>query len=97
MATTQEVIDGLRQLPASERLVVIEVATRMVREDWERAARWDERERRQQQLAAAAAALQADYAAGGELTAFTALDSREFSSCQENLQDVGGISCIGEK
>jgi hypothetical protein len=82
MTTTQEVIDGLRRLPASERLVVIEVATRMVREDWERTVRPDKREQRQQQLAAAAAALVADYAAGGELTAFTALDGEDFEHAE---------------
>ncbi len=62
------VIEDLKSLTTTERLNVIEVALRLIREDFQRAEEpptWAERRGR---LAAAAEALLPDYAAGGELS-----------------------------
>jgi len=75
--TKQEIIEELKQLPLFERLSVIEITTRMVREELKmRMLQTDIGKRRQ--LAEAAEALLADYTTDSELTAFTALDSEDF-------------------
>jgi hypothetical protein len=76
--TPAEILEELRRLPASERLSVLEAALHLTREEMRqenKAALWTED---QQQLALAAQALLPDYTAGGELTAFTALDGEDF-------------------
>lgn len=74
--STLEVLDQLEQLTNSERLAVIETATRLIREelaDQARSAR--EQDRR---LRAAAEAVKDLYEPGGELTEWTALGGEDF-------------------
>jgi hypothetical protein len=73
-----QVLEELRKLPTTERLTVIEAALRLIREDLQQVEQPLARTERKRQLAAAAEALLPDYAAGGELTIFTALDSEDF-------------------
>jgi hypothetical protein len=78
-----EVLERLKHLTNSERLAVIETATRLIREelaDPVRLAR--EHDRR---LCAAAEAVKDLYAPGGELTEWTALDGEDFHD-----EPVGG-------
>jgi len=72
------VLEELRKLTTTERLTVIETALHLIREDLQQLDRSLAQAERKRQLAAAAEALLPDYAAGGELTIFTALDSEDF-------------------
>jgi hypothetical protein len=72
------VLDELKKLPTAERLTVIEAALRLIREELQQLEQPLTKTERERQLAAAAEALLPDYAAGGELTIFTALDSEDF-------------------
>jgi hypothetical protein len=76
--THVDVLAELKKLSTTERLGVAEEAVRLVRQELEGAQSLKTHGERAQQLAAAAAALRDDYAAGGELTAFTALDGEDF-------------------
>jgi len=76
--TQAEILQELKKLTPAERLAFIEAALHLIREDLEQekdAMALPERERK---LALAAQALLPDYAGGGELTAFTTLDSEDF-------------------
>ena len=68
-----DLLKELQKLTLSERLAVIEAALQQLRADVEGTAP-ESLAARKQAMAAAAQALQGDYAAGGELTAFIALD-----------------------
>ncbi|MBM4274100.1 MAG: hypothetical protein FJ134_06530 [Deltaproteobacteria bacterium] len=68
----------LQKLTPAERLAVIEAAVKQLRADLECTPEPEPLALRKKKMAAAAQALQADYAAGGELTAFTALDAEDF-------------------
>ncbi len=77
-----ELLTALKKLSVQERLDILEVIVRDLRTELGSStpgdgvsAAWQERDA---QLAAAARALLPDYTAGGELTAFTALDSEDF-------------------
>jgi len=71
-----ELIQELKTLPLEDRLAFLELAIHSIREDLRQLQQLPlERERK---LAAAAQALLPDYLAGGELTAFTALDGEDF-------------------
>jgi len=72
------ILDELKKLPTAERLTVIEAALRLIREELQQLEQPLTKTEREEQLAAAAEALLPDYAAGGELTIFTALDSEDF-------------------
>jgi hypothetical protein len=76
--TQMEIVEELKKLTTTERLTIIEAALRLIREDLQQVEQPLARTERRQQLAAAAEALLPDYAAGGELTIFTALDSEDF-------------------
>jgi len=76
--TQTEILEELKKLTAAERLTIIEAALRLIREDLQQVAQPLTRIERKRQLAAAAEALLPDYSAGGELTAFTALDGEDF-------------------
>lgn len=76
--TQVEILEELRKLTTRERLMIIEAALQMIREDLRLREQRPGRREREQQLAAAAKALLPDYAAGDELTIFTALDSEDF-------------------
>jgi len=78
--TQGEILEELKKMTTAERLVVIEAALRLIREDLQRTkSPWPPIERKQQ-LATAAEALLPDYQVGGELTVFTVLDSEDFSA-----------------
>jgi len=73
-----EILEELKKFPIPERLTIVEAALRLIREDLQQVGQPLARIERKRQLAEAAEALLPDYAAGGELTAFTALDSEDF-------------------
>lgn len=76
--TQIEILEELEKLTTTERLTIIEAALHLIREDLQQEEQPLARTERKRQLAAAAEALLPDYAAGGELTIFTALDSEDF-------------------
>ena len=79
--TQAEILQELKKLTATEHLAVIEAALHLVREDLQQVEQVEQplsQAERKRRLAAAAEALLSDYAADGELTAFTALDHEEF-------------------
>jgi hypothetical protein len=75
--TQTEILAALRKLTAPERLTVIEAALQQIREDLQQRERPLAQVETRRQLAAAAEALLPDYAAGGDLTIFTALDGED--------------------
>ena len=72
-----EILQQLENLTTTERLSIVEAALRLIRKDIQQTEP-PARAERKRQLAAAARTLLPDYSAGGELTAFTALDGEEF-------------------
>jgi len=74
--TNSEIIAQLKQLTTTERLAVIEAATRLIREDLSQSNLNEKSE--DKELTLAAAALLADYQSDRELTAFTSLDGEDF-------------------
>ena len=76
--TQVEVLEELKRFTIPERITIIEATLRLIREDLQQVRQSLARSERRRQLAAAAEALLPDYAAGGELTVFTALDSEDF-------------------
>jgi hypothetical protein len=76
--TQAEILEELKRVTISERLAIAEAALRLICEDLQQVGQPLTRTGRRRQLAAAAEALLPDYAAGGELTIFTALDSEDF-------------------
>jgi len=73
-------MEELKKFTIPERLTLVEAALHLIREDLQQVERPLTQADRKRQLAAAAEALLPDYAAGGELTIFTALDSEDFYS-----------------
>ncbi len=71
-----EILEELKKLGPAERLSVIELALQQLRGDLERAEPIREVEKRR--LEQAAEALYDDYAADGELRAFSILDGQDF-------------------
>ncbi len=76
MISTIEILEELKKLTPAERLSVIETALQQLRGELQQTQPVGEERKRQ--LALAAEALFADYAADGELTAFSVLDSEDF-------------------
>ena len=76
--TQVEILEELKRFTIPERITIIEATLRLIREDLQQVERSLAQTERRRQLAAAAEALLPDYAAGGELTIFTALDSEDF-------------------
>jgi hypothetical protein len=74
----KDLLKELQKLTPSERLAVIEAALQQLRADLEGVPASKSLAERKQEMAAAAQALQKDYATGGELTEFTALDAEDF-------------------
>lgn len=66
-----DLLKELQKLTPPERLAVIEAALQQLRADLEGTPAPKSLAVRKQEMTAAAQALQADYAAGGELTPFT--------------------------
>jgi hypothetical protein len=78
--TSLEILEELKQLTPAERLRVIEEALQFAREELQQMGLPIRYTPKQQRLSVAAEALRQDYAAGGELTAFTALDGETFDA-----------------
>ena len=76
--TQVKFLEEFKKLTLTERLAIIEAELHLVREDFQRIEHPLAQTEKKRQLAAAAKALLPDYVAGGELTAFTALDSEDF-------------------
>jgi len=74
---TADLVAGLKGLSNTERLAVIEAATRLIQEDLMAATRREHHDEQDGRLRAAAEALKDLYAPGGELTEWTALDGEE--------------------
>jgi hypothetical protein len=77
-----QILTEIGRLPIPDRLTLLEDALRVIRQDLQQTKSASRQANRNRELAAAAQALFADYAAGGELTAFTALDSEDFHAPQ---------------
>ena len=77
--TQRDILEELTKLTITERLAIVETLLQRMRADLQSTAQAStEQTKGQEQLAAAAAELLPIYEAGGELTAFTALDSEDF-------------------
>ena len=76
--TQLEILEELKSLSNAERLAVIEAALSLIRQDLHQIEQSSTSQERKRQLAKAAKALLPDYAAGGDLTSFTALDGEDF-------------------
>jgi hypothetical protein len=76
--STAEILSELRRLNPAERLKVVEAALRDIERDISNPLSKADTTDRARRLAAAAQSLLPDYAANGELTAFTTLDAEEF-------------------
>jgi hypothetical protein len=74
---TAHLVAELKGLSNTERLAVIEAATRLIQDDLLAAAKKELRHEQDQRLRAAAEALKDLYEPGGELTEWTALDAEE--------------------
>ncbi len=72
------ILEEIKQLTTTEQLTIIGSTLHLIRGDIQQVEYPFERTEGKRQLAAAANALLSDYAAGGELTVFTALDSEGF-------------------
>ena len=75
--TQTELLEELKNLTIPERLTIVEAALRSIREGFQQVEPPQSQTERKGQLAAAAEVLLPDYAAGGELAAFTVLDSED--------------------
>jgi hypothetical protein len=76
--TRAEFMQELKKLTSAERLAVAEAALRLVREELQQTAQPSSQAEMKQRLTKAAEVLLPDYQAGGDLTAFTVLDSEDF-------------------
>ena len=72
------ILEEIKQLTTTERLSIIESTVHLISGDIQQWEQPFERIEKKRQLAVAANALLSDYAAGGELTVFTTLDSEGF-------------------
>jgi len=74
----KEILAELEKMSNEERLRVIETATRLLYDDLQRSSAPRSRKQIREQMRAAAEMMREEYAAGGDLTALTALDSEDF-------------------
>lgn len=72
-----DILSELKKLAPPERLAVLEAAVQQLREELSGTPSPKSKAEKRRQMAAAAEALRADYAPGGELTAFTSLDGED--------------------
>ena len=73
--TQVQILEELKKFTIPDRLTIVEATLRLIREDLQQKEQPLPQEERRRKLAVAAEALLPDYAAGGELTIFTALDA----------------------
>jgi len=76
--TQREIIEELKKLAPAQRLAIVEATLRSIREELAPAQEPVKELELEGKLAAAVEALLPDYAQGGDLTSFTALDSEDF-------------------
>lgn len=76
--TQSEIIEQLRKLAPAERLAIVEATLRSIREEIALVQEPVKEAEKERKLAAAARALLPDYAPGGDLTSFMALDGEDF-------------------
>ena len=82
--TNTEILEQLKNLPAAERLRIVESTVHELREDMERSG-VQAGEETSARLARAAEALLGDYSNDRELTVFTALDGEAFYAQRRGL------------
>ena len=73
-----KILEELKSFPVTDRIAIVEDVLETIRKDIRQEERPLNRAEKKNKLAAAAEALLPDYAGGGELTAFTALDGEDF-------------------
>ncbi|MGH8066795.1 MAG: hypothetical protein ACRERE_16470 [Candidatus Entotheonellia bacterium] len=78
--TQTEILEALRKLAATERLTVLQAALQQIRDDLQHREQALGQVDKKQRLAMAAKTLLPDYEAGGELTIFTVLDSKDIDA-----------------
>jgi hypothetical protein len=78
MMSSKEILEELKKLTPAERLFIIEAALQELRGEIQQTEPPPIKADSKRQLASAAEALFADYAADGELTAFSVLDGEDF-------------------
>lgn len=78
--TLTEILEELSNLTNTERLMIIEAASHLMREEMQEAKQPLSDVEKKRRMALAAEALLPDYATDEELTAFTALDGEGISS-----------------
>ena len=76
--TYTEMLETLKKLTLTERLVLMEAVLHLMREELQQRGQQPTTDEKTERLAAAAQALLPDYATDTELTSFTALDSEDF-------------------
>lgn len=76
--TEKEIIEELKRLPPLDRLAIIEATLRSLREELSDKKGSGSDADMSRKLTSAAEALLSDYAPGGEMTTFTALDHEDF-------------------
>ncbi len=75
--TSKKILEEIKTLPPAERLKIAEEVLHTIRKEL-RKSKGRTPAQRKRLMAKAAKSLLRDYSAGGELTAFTALDSEDF-------------------
>ncbi|HEY4688657.1 MAG TPA: hypothetical protein VIK33_05045 [Anaerolineae bacterium] len=78
--TQTEILEELKRLSTAERLEIIEVVLRLVREDLQHTEPALLYKQKKQHLSAAAEILRPDYVTDSELTTFIALDGEDFDA-----------------
>jgi hypothetical protein len=73
----RDILEEIKKLNTADRLSVVEAALRLIREDLRGAPQSVPGTHTKEKLIRAAEALLPEYKAGGELTAFTVLDSED--------------------
>ena len=76
--TYAEMLETLKKLTLTERLVLMEAALHLMREELQQREQQSAPDEKTARLAAAAQALLPDYTTDTELTSFTALDNEDF-------------------
>ena len=80
--TEREIIEQIKHLPPAERLAIVEATLRSIREELPQIQKPLNQAEKRRRLVAASKALLRDYTQGGDLTAFTALDSEDFHASE---------------
>lgn len=76
--TQREILEELKKFPTTERITIIEAALHLIHENLQQIEQPLTKTEKKRRLTAAAETLLPVYSAGGELTAFTAIDHEDF-------------------